>query len=389
MRIKRLAEDFKVEELVDLPVNEGGAYAYYQVEKWGQPTLLVRDALADHLKVTSSNVVFLGSRDKNALAIQYASIRQRVPEVVEGADFVARLAGWGPRALRTSDLKGHRFTIVARDLPEAKARTVAEVMAEIVQDGMPNYFDVARFGSFSEEGFIGKAILMRDAEEAIRLYLSAPMAGDPREFRTFKQLVRSHWGQWGYLLHQAPRPSNFRSVLTFLKDHPQKFRKALNLIQDRLLSIYLVAYQSWLWNGILGRYLDEKTQPEFWIEVAGCRLPLTQKRPPLPEHFRLSMPNLTAVYPPDLAPIVDAVLAEEGITLEDFKARVLRRVYLPKGERRVWFSPLEVEVGAPEPDGVFTGRWSIPVAFTLLPGHYATLVMKALAARLGESLRVR
>jgi tRNA(Glu) U13 pseudouridine synthase TruD len=85
MRIKRLAEDFKVEELVDLPVNEGGAYAYYQVEKWGQPTLLVRDALADHLKVTSSNVVFLGSRDKNALAIQYASIRQRVPEVVEGA----------------------------------------------------------------------------------------------------------------------------------------------------------------------------------------------------------------------------------------------------------------------------------------------------------------
>jgi tRNA(Glu) U13 pseudouridine synthase TruD len=90
-------------------------------------------------------------------------------------------------------------------------------MAEIVQDGMPYYFVVARFGSFSEVGFIGKGILMRDAEEAIRLYLSAPMAGDPREFRTFKQLVRSHWGQWGYLLHQAPRPRISGVCLLFLK----------------------------------------------------------------------------------------------------------------------------------------------------------------------------
>lgn len=388
MQIKRLPEDFLVEEQVQLP-GQHGPYAYYRVEKRNVSTLTVRDEMAARLKVTPSYLAFPALKDKSAVAVQYASVRKRAAEVIEGRGFVARRIGWGSRALRPADLLGNRFTIVLRDLSADEAAAIGTSLQTLSEKGLPNYFDDQRFGSFSTEGFIGKAILMRDAERAVWLYLAGPMAGDPREIRAFKRLVRTHWGQWGYLLHQAPQPSNFRSVLTFLKDHPQEHRKALNLIHDRLLSIYLVAFQSWIWNRILGHYLSTLGYTEPTIMITGRDFPLPESAPEALAHMQLAMPNLTVRYPDALLPSVEAVLAEEGMTLEDFKARILRRVYLPKGERSVWFIPQEVQIEAPVPDKVFSGRWARAVSFTLAPGQYATLIVKAVAARLGVYVRVR
>ena len=388
MQIKRLPEDFLVEEQVHLP-GQHGPYAYYRVEKRNLSTLSVRDEMAARLKVTPSYLAFPALKDKSAVAVQYASVRKRAAETLEGRGFIAHRIGWGSRALRPSDLQGNRFTLMIRDLDAEQAAAIGPLLQRLGEIGLPNYFDDQRFGSFSTEGFIGKAILMRDAERAVWLYLAGPMAGDPREIRAFKRLVRTHWGQWGYLLHQAPQPSNFRSVLTFLKDHPQNHRKALNLIHDRLLSIYLVAFQSWVWNRILGHYLHSQGYAEPTIIITGLDFPLPEQLPEDLAKSQLSMPNLTVRYPDALLPSVEAVLAEEEMTLEDFKARILRRVYLPKGERPVWFVPQDVSAGEPVADTVFPGRWAAPVSFTLSPGQYATLLVKALAARMGVHVRVR
>lgn len=388
MQIKRLPEDFQVEEQVQLP-GQHGPYAYYRVEKRNLSTLSVRDEMATRLKVTPSYLAFPAYKDKSVVAVQYASVRKRAAETLEGRGFVAHRIGWGSRALRPGDLAGNRFALMLRDLDATQAAAIGPLLHSLGESGLPNYFDDQRFGSFSTEGFIGKAILMRDAERAVWLYLAGPMAGDPREIRAFKRLVRTHWGQWGFLLHQAPQPSNFRSVLTFLKDHPQSHRKALNLIHDRLLSIYLIAFQSWVWNRILGRYLHTLGHAEPTIIITGLDFPLPEKMPEDFTRMQLAMPNLTVRYSEALMPSVEAVLAEEEMTPEDFKARILRRVYLPKSERPVWFTPLDVTAGEPVADTVFPGRWAAPVTFTLAPGQYATLIVKAIAARMGVHVRVR
>ena len=112
--------------------------------------------------------------------------------------------------------------------------------------GLPNYFDRQRFGSYAPgQGFRGKKILERDAEGALRAYLSQPFGGDPPE-------VRGHWGEWELLFEAAPPTC---AVCSFLKDHPTDFRKALNLVTPRLLSLWLSAYQSFLWNRAAGRHL--------------------------------------------------------------------------------------------------------------------------------------
>ncbi|HQE92411.1 MAG TPA: tRNA pseudouridine(13) synthase TruD [Anaerolineae bacterium] len=390
MHIKHIPEDFQVEEQIQLP-GDRGAYAYYRIEKRDMSTLAVRDRLAARLKLTPSMVVFPALKDAGAVAIQYASVRKRGAEQIKDKGFVAQRVQWGPRALQPRDVLGNRFTIVARDLSKQEAIALTDALRELETAGLPNYFDAQRFGSLAEGGFIGKAILLRDAEQAVRFYLEEPMLGDPADIREFKALVKSHWGQWGFLLHQAPRPSNLRSVITYLKDHPHDYGKAVNLIQDRLLSIYLSAYQSWVWNHITARCLERVASPSLQLDIVGVPFPLPASSdvPDNVKALEIDLPRLTARYEGAVGEAADAVFAMEGLTLHDFKARILRCVYLAKGERVVWFAPAGVVVSEPFADGYSPGRQAITVSFTLPSGCYATLVMKAAAVRSGIPFNAR
>ncbi|HOT91811.1 MAG TPA: tRNA pseudouridine(13) synthase TruD [Anaerolineae bacterium] len=384
MRIKHIPEDFQVEELIHLP-GERGAYAYYRVEKRDISTLEVRDILAARLKLTPSMVTFPALKDAGAIAVQYASVRKRGAEQIRDKGFIAQRVGWGPRALQPKDVLGNRFTIVVRDLSEQDALTLTDTLRRLETEGLPNYFDEQRFGSLTAKGFIGKAILMRDAEQVVHFYLEEPMLGDPADVREFKALVKSHWGQWGFLLHQAPRPSNLRSVITYLKDHPHDYGKAVNLIQDRLLSIYLAAYQSWVWNHIAARCFERAVPVTLTLDIVGTAFPLPTAGvvPDDVKKLEIDLPRLTACYTGIAGEAAEAVFAAEGLTLHDFKARILQRVYLAKGERGVWFAPTDVVVRPPSADEYFPGRQAITVNFTLPSGCYATLVVKAAAAYSG------
>ncbi|MBN2001975.1 MAG: tRNA pseudouridine(13) synthase TruD [Anaerolineae bacterium] len=390
MRIRHLPEDFRVEEDVALPEGQG-AYVYYRIRKSGISTMAVRDEMAELLKVTPSALIFPAIKDAASLTIQYASVRKQGPEEIAGKGFVASRVGCGARALRPKDLNGNRYALILRDLSEQEAQLLREKLLLLEVEGVPNYFDEQRFGSLAAPGFIGKAILVRDVEQAVRFYLSEPMLSDPRRVREFKMLVKSHWGQWGYLLHQAPRPSNYRSVITYLKDHPHDYQKAVNLIQDRLLSLYLSAYQAWIWNLILGRYFESVAPPATYVDIVGTRFPV-------PEHsddvvawqkLQIDLPRLTACYEGELAEVAEAVFISEGLSLRDFKARILRRVYLPKGERTAWFVPSAVAIADPYPDDQIPNRWALSVNFTLPSGYYATLVLKVAAANAGVNFPTR
>jgi tRNA pseudouridine13 synthase len=298
---------------------------------------------------------------------------------------------WGPRALRPRDLEKNIFTIVVRDLSKKDAAKLAKVLPSMEQYGLPNYFDDQRFGSLTKDGFIGKEILKRNAERVVHMYLAEPMVGDPQSIREFKRLVESHWGQWGYLLHQAPRPSNFRSVITYLKDHPHEYRKATNLIQDRLLSIYLSAYQSWVWNLIVAKYLEEEEPAPYSIQIEGTRFPLPEPTEATAAYANclVDRPRLTADYEGDFANAAQAVFEAEQLEIRDFKARILRRVYLSKGERPIWYMPSEVSVSEPSEDELYEKHWKTTVCFTLDPGRYATLILKVAAGLIGTTVKIR
>jgi tRNA pseudouridine13 synthase len=390
MRIKYKPSDFRVEERIVFP-GEQGSYAYYKVEKRKLTTTKVRDDMAAQLKVTPSALVFPALKDAAAVTIQYASVRKKGPAIIKGEGYKAERVQWGPRALRPRDLDKNCFKITARDMSKKDANKLLDVLPKMERYGLPNYFDDQRFGSLTKDGFIGKEILKRDAERVVHMYLAEPMIGDPKYIREFKELVESHWGQWGFLLHQAPRPSNFRSVITYLKDHPHEYRKATNLIQDRLLSIYLAAYQSWVWNLIVGEFLEQDAPAPYSIDIVGTRFPVLEPTEETAEYVNLLVdrPRLTANYEGLFVDAAQAVFEAEQLEIRDFKARILRRVYLSKGERSIWFMPTEVSVEAPVEDDVYENKWKTVVSFTLDSGRYATLILKVAAGLSGINLKIR
>jgi tRNA pseudouridine13 synthase len=287
---------------------------------------------------------------------------------------------------------GNRFTTVLREVQAGRVLQIASRVEEIGRSGLPNYFDEQRFGSVaSGEEHLAKLILRRDAEGAVRAYLSQPFAGDPRAVRAFKRFASRHWGDWEALFVAAPRPSNFRSVLTYLRDHPTEdpeerafhFRKALNLINRRLLSIYLSAYQSLLWNRIAGRYLATVLgSVTSSVQIAGEALPLYRS---LPAEFvrdlKVALPNHRATYGhPLLAAIAAEVLSEEGLKRGDLKARILKKAYLTKVQRSLLLFPETMAMGEDESDELFPEHRRLTLAFALPRGSYATLVLKALDA---------
>ena len=400
MRYKVQPEDFVVEERTRLSLAPRGRFAIYRVRKRGVTTLRMRAQMARALGVPQSAVVVPALKDKNAMAVQHVAVRGTGPARLTGDGFVAEFLGCSPRPLTPADVVANRFTIVLRDLTAQEAVHIRERLTQVARFGLPNYFDQQRFGSLAPgEDHIGKRILQRDAEGALRAYLAQPFVGDPAPVRKFKAFAADHWGDWDALFEAAPRPSNFRSVLTYLRDHPTggstalttgdstelttHYRKALNLITRRLLSLYLAAYQSLLWNRIAARYLTARLGEAIaHIEIADERRPLYRE---LPAHFdrdlAIPLPNHRAVYAdPEVEAIVSEVLKEEGLALNDLKARILKRAYLSKGKRTLWLFPEDPSASPPDPDDRFLGRSKLIVVFTLPRGSYATLVIKALAA---------
>jgi tRNA pseudouridine13 synthase len=386
LRFKVAPEDFVVEEHIRPLFTPEGSFAVYCVRKRGVTTLSVEAQMARELGVPQSAVVFPALKDRDAVAVQHAAVRGTGPTQLAGRGFEARFLGRSPRPLAPADIVANRFTIVLRDLADEEAARMRERSAQIARSGLPNYFDQQRFGSLAPgEDHIGKRILRRDAEGALRAYLTQPFVGDPGPVRKFKTFARDHWADWNALFDAAPRPSNFRSVLTYLRDHPDDYRKALNLITRRLLSIYLSAYQSLLWNRIAARFLAAQLDEEIHVEIANEPLPLFRELPAgVDRDIAIPLPNHRATYAhTDVAPIAEQVLVEEGLTSNDLKARILKKAYLPKGKRALLLFPRNVSASPTEPDERFPNRHKMTVAFTLPRGSYATLVLKALAVKKG------
>ena len=218
----------------------------------------------------------------------------------------------------------------------------------------------------------------------MRAYFSEPLEGDPPKIKGFKKSVSQRWGDWKALFEDAPR-SNHRSVLSFLKDHPADFRKALNLITPRLLPLILSAYQSFLWNRMASRLVAEKAfagTPLPSVEIAGEPLALykelDQEAVTELEAIKLPLPEHRAGYEgTSVSQVAADVLSAEGLSLDRFKARILERAYLGKSSRPLIVRPTGMQGQILD---AADGSPSVALTFFLPPGSYATLVLKVLEA---------
>lgn len=384
MKVKRQPEDFQVEELTDVRPGAAGDFALYRLTKRGIGTPEAIDSLLRQLKIPRRRVSYGGLKDRHAVTTQHLTIHRGPRRDVQQTSMELKYLGQTLRPFEPGDIAANRFMIVLRSLTPAAADAAQAAADEVQRDGVPNYFDDQRFGSVGPSGeFIGQAWIRGDYERTLWLALAEEHPFDRSSEKTQKRLLRENWGRWIELKAMLER-SHRRSIVTYLCDRPHDFRGAWARVNVDLRRLYLSAFQSDLWNRVLAVCLRHTCRPEqlFDVGLKTISAPFFRQ---LDDETRgtlydLQLPLPSArlkIEPGPIQELVDATLAEAGLTLRELRVKYPRDSFFSKGWRAAVVTPRDLQVVAGD-DELETGKRKLTLQFILPRGAYATIVVKRL-----------
>ncbi|HEU4339643.1 MAG TPA: tRNA pseudouridine(13) synthase TruD [Planctomycetota bacterium] len=376
MKIKRQPEDFVVEELTGFQPSRG-PFALYALTKRSIGTPEALEAVARRWNLPRESISFGGLKDRHAQTTQWITIRGGLRRGLKQANLELKYVGQAPRPFGPKDIEGNRFRIVLRDFSRDGEKAAKEALSELSQAPLPNYFDDQRFGSLGASGeFVGRAWCEQRYERAVWLALAEENEHDRPEDRSEKKILRDEWGNWAACKAKLSR-SHRRSLVTFLADRPGDFKGAMARINADLRGLYLSSFQSFLWNRVLSRMIQDSCPDAFPVDLKSGRVlffrSLSRPLDTIP------LPSARARFESDaMRARVEASLKEIGLELKALKIRHPRENFFSRGERAATFRPagLDSEWGA---DDLYPGNTKLALRFDLPRGSYATILVKRIS----------
>ncbi len=150
--IRATPSDFVVTEDLTLDFSGDGEHDFLWIEKTGANTQWVAERLAEYAGVPARDVGFAGLKDRHAITRQWFSVRRATAKGCNWGDFSAEGVTViehrrHSRKLRRGAHRGNSFRIALRaDALASYGDELAERLAHIEAEGVPNYFGEQRFG---------------------------------------------------------------------------------------------------------------------------------------------------------------------------------------------------------------------------------------------------
>lgn len=381
MKLKRIPEDFVVTER-NRKQCDGGRFALYELSKTSIGTHEAISQISRNWNLTPHQVAHAGLKDRHAVTSQLITIRNGPQGDCESKLWSLTYLGQTCDEMTAADIESNSFEITVRGLSAVQASAAIDHLQSISSVGYPNYFDSQRFGSLTCTGrYAAERWCKRDFATALWLILAEYNAHDDAEERRSKQILRDHWGDWKTAKALLPK-SHRRSVVTYLCDHPTKFRKAFALVNSDLRGLVLSAFQSAVWNRMLKLAILECSEAanleaeKSTIEIGDCELPISHcEIKDIPTE--LSLPSgRKRTMDATSERLAAKALGEFKMQLSDMKLSFPRDRWFSKGQRASWIRPQELKFEK-DVDDLQPGRSLIRMAFDLPRGCYATMLIKA------------
>jgi tRNA pseudouridine13 synthase len=380
-KIKVRPEDFVVEELIDIPFSVNGTYTVLKLEKKYWNTLDVIDFVARRTKVSKNLFARAGLKDRYAQSTQYLTFKGNFRKIIKEDNFTLKPIGRSNSAVKPGMLRGNNFFITLRNMTEGETEKLQQNGREVTEHGFPNYFDEQRFGSARHgQGFIAKKMVLEHYQGALKLLMCFAYKEDSKQERTFKKYCLSHWRDWLGCLKLAP--PFYRPILRYLSTHPKDYRNAIKKIDREFLNLYLLAYQSYLFNETLARLVKQHADENVKLKYSMGEFVFFHKldAPHTLAGTKIPMVNEKTRPLGTVGKNIAKVLAKEGITLKQMALQKmrLRGVRFKYFLREAIVSPAAFAVSTPVPDEIYTGKSKCKIECTLPPGTYATILIKRL-----------
>ena len=383
--IKKRPEDFLVEELPLINPSGRGSHLLVQIEKKGLATLDTIIRIARTLDIPLRTIGYAGLKDARAITRQWISLENVKPPQLH------QLKIPGLKILETTrhtdrikigHLRGNCFIIRIRNLNTSteKALTQANnIMAQLIDKGVPNYFGPQRFGTRRDAHLLGAAIIARRFTQFLDMFLGLP---DPAE-QSLSFMARSHYEKGNYKQAYDTWPENFynqrRALLNLIKTGDKKH--AYNTIRKQSKRFFIASFQSDLFNQVVAERMpniDKLLTGDLAYQHPGgaCfNVSDTQRQQPRCDNFEISPtgPLLGLRMPHPSGPAGDLenqILAQAALNAKDLQQM---KFYKIKGARRpLRFKPQNVKLRTGHDN---LGSY-LQLKFELDPGCYATTLIR-------------
>lgn len=269
--IKRVPEDFVVEEVPLYPPADDGEHTYFEIQKCDLSTPMAIERLARALGTRPGDVGYAGLKDRKAITRQVLSVPHIEPERVAAVKLPQIEVLWARRhrnKLRVGHLRGNRFKLWVRDIDEGAEAHIAQCAALLLEKGLPNYYGPQRFGNRGDAHRIGRAFLQRDDRAAVRRILGCPSAAEnnPHVVR-----ARGHFEAGELVDALSSFPASYREerrLLSYLLQAGENYAGARRRLGETTRKLYFTAYQSYLFNLALVERM-RRTRNDLSVLIAG------------------------------------------------------------------------------------------------------------------------
>ncbi len=165
---KQSPRDFVVEEIPLYEFSGEGEHLVLFVRKKNLSTTEMIGIIARYLGIKNKEIGYAGLKDKHAMTKQYISLHKKYEEALEkfaheSIKIISKT--YHNNKIRIGHLKANRFYIRLKKVNPTSATKIDEVLKNIEQWGMPNFFGYQRFGNDGNNHILGEKLAKGEARE--------------------------------------------------------------------------------------------------------------------------------------------------------------------------------------------------------------------------------
>lgn len=377
--MRKSVDDFYVEE-IPLPIErrENGRNLFIKVKLKNWETNRFIKILSQRLGISKKRIRFAGTKDKRSVSVQYFCILNYDDEISLSMKDVEILEKFrSDEELTIGKLFGNKFLLTLQD---ATCDDRVERIEEELDGFFPNFFGVQRFGASRPiTHIVGKFILERNFQDAVRYYIGFPSSFERDEGR---EIFFNTLDPREAIKNISSIASYERAMLNHLIKKPGDYVGALKKLPSNLLMLFVHGYQSYLFNRMVSKRIVEGVD----VRIGDVVMKTDHLGLPIQEYVKVNSFNIEKIrklikerrayistilfgYQSTLSEGIQGeiereIIEEEGIKKEMFKIREIPEAS-SRGRRRNILSPI-----------LEYSRQDCTFNFILHRGSYATSLMR-------------